>query len=120
MMLFVPSMTKLIVMPCDNPYYVKNPTYPYDLSGDREVPVPCGRCPLCLRRRVNQWIFRLQQEFKVSLNGFFVTLTYDNLTIPLTKKGWMTLHRPHVREFYQNMRDYMRRDGIAPTVKYYT
>lgn len=72
-------------MPCDSPYWVV-PKGRFD-----KVPVPCGRCPNCKQRRVNDWTFRMLQEDKVSSSAYFITLTYDNEHVPLTEKGYMTL-----------------------------
>lgn len=44
--------------------------------------VPCGRCGYCLSNRRNDWTFRLQYEFKRSYWSEFVTLTYDEASLP--------------------------------------
>lgn len=75
-------------MSCNSPFYVKNPR-PWE--GERELPVPCGRCLHCIKRRTNAWVFRLMQEDKVSEFSHFVTLTYDTDHVPITKNGFMTL-----------------------------
>lgn len=59
----------------------------------RQVPVPCGNCPPCKKRRVDSWVFRLMQEEKVSSSAYFVTLTYNTENVPLTPRGWMTLNK---------------------------
>jgi len=74
-------------MACDSPFYVSS------RDGYRDVPVPCGRCPPCKKRRVDGWVFRLMQEEKVSLSAHFVTLTYDNKFVPISPHGFMTLSK---------------------------
>lgn len=41
--------------------------------------MPCGKCPACLTNKKNEWVFRLNEELKVSPYSYFFTLTYrDN------------------------------------------
>lgn len=44
--------------------------------------VPCGKCYFCLQKKRADWSFRLLQELKVSSSAHFLTLTYDEQTIP--------------------------------------
>lgn len=53
---------------CISPVYVRNVNQN----------VPCGKCNFCLERRRNGWIFRLEQELKVSSSSYFLNLTYDD------------------------------------------
>lgn len=57
------------------------------------MPLPCGRCPPCKKRRVDGWVFRLMQEEKVSTSAHFVTLTYAPEFVPISPNGFMTLDR---------------------------
>jgi hypothetical protein len=84
-------------MPCLSPFYVTN-------SRLTETPVPCGRCPSCLNRRINDWVFRLTQERKVSTTSYFVTLTYNNDNVPISENGFMTLDKPDVQKFMKRLR----------------
>lgn len=63
----------------------------------RTIPVPCGKCPACLKRRTSNWSFRLMQEYKVSDSAHFITLTYDTNFVPITKNRYMSLDRPRRR-----------------------
>lgn len=45
--------------------------------------VPCGHCNFCLSNRRADWSFRLFQETKVSQSAHFLTLTYDDSTVPV-------------------------------------
>lgn len=97
-------------MICDSPFYVHATKASLD-----KVPVPCGRCPLCKKRRVNQWVFRLMQEDKRSVSAYFVTLTYDTTHVPISDNGFMTLKK-------KDFQDYMKRlRKLCPssTLKYY-
>lgn len=77
-------------MTCDHPIWVFGGI---DSPGQDRVPVPCGRCPPCKKRRVDQWTFRLLQEDKQHEFAHFVTLTFDTRFVPISPNGWMTLRR---------------------------
>lgn len=68
------------------------------------IPVPCGKCPNCLRRRTASWSYRLEVEALRWERQFFVTLTYDNDHIPLTDNTFMTLDREHLTNFFKRLR----------------
>lgn len=81
------------------------------------IPVPCGKCPACLSRRVSAWSFRLMQEDKRAKSAYFVTLTYDTKFVPLTRSGYMTLNKPDVQKFFKRLRKSLEGQDIA--IKYY-
>lgn len=101
-------------MPCETPYFVKSPS-----TFERHVPVPCGRCPICRKRRVNEWVFRMQKEDEVSTSSHFITLTYDTAFVPITKNGFMTLKKKDVQDFMKRLRklEYYRKTGNK--IRYY-
>jgi len=74
-------------MACDTPFWV------LPKGAVQSVPVPCGRCPPCKKRRVDGWVFRLLQEEKRSLCARFVTLTYAPHSVPVSPNGHLTLSR---------------------------
>lgn len=90
-------------MACDTPFYVNNPRYPI-YSNDRQVPVPCGKCPACLSRRTSVWTFRLKTHAKNANTSYFVTLTYDTRFVPITKRGFLTLDKRHVQLYFKRLR----------------
>lgn len=47
--------------------------------------VPCGKCIQCLQERKDAWCYRLFLESQTSKHSYFVTLTYDNASLPLRK-----------------------------------
>lgn len=49
------------------------------------ISYPCGKCPLCIRKRLSTWIFRIEKEMERSTNSQFITLTYDNEHLPADK-----------------------------------
>lgn len=84
------------------PYYVERQIY--HSQQDRTVPVPCGKCPQCLKRRVASWSFRLEVEALNWQKQFFVTLTYDTEFVPISPNTFMTLEPKHLTDFFKRLR----------------
>ncbi|AXL14944.1 replication initiator protein [Microviridae sp.] len=92
-------------MPCDTPYLiiragqmVKGTIY------NKDVLVPCGKCPPCKIRRVMEWGFRLEEEDCVSSSSLFITLTYDTKHVPISPNGFMTLNKRDIQLFFKRLR----------------
>lgn len=85
---------------CDSPFYVDNPQN----WKQEKVPVPCGKCVPCRRKRVNDWVFRMQKEEERSSSSYFVTLTYDTTTVPISPNGFMTLSKRDCQLFMKRLR----------------
>lgn len=81
---------------CDRPIKIKT-----ELG---EIPVACGKCPPCYKRRVDSWVFRLQQEDLAHKHSHFLTLTYDTRSIPISKNGFMTLDKSDFQNFMKRLR----------------
>lgn len=98
---------------CDSPFYKR-------IKGHIEyVPFDCGRCPPCRRKRINQWVFRLKQQEKVSVSARFVTLTYDTSNVPISSNGFMTLDRSHFQLFMKRLRKKHEHFPKGLSIKYY-
>ena len=99
---------------CITPFYKK------DQPG---VPLPCGRCPPCCKRRASGWSFRLVKEGENFSLSYFVTLTYSTLHVPITEKGYMTLNKKDVQDFMKRLRkhSFIIKGGkkIHAHIKYY-
>jgi len=80
------------------------------------MPLPCGKCPYCLQRRANGWIFRCMQETRVSDSAIWCTLTYD--IPPLDDNNMMTLRKDDVQKFFKRLRR-IPRDFSKQKIKYY-
>lgn len=96
-------------MPCLTPFLVN-----LKLE-NRKVPVPCGKCPDCLKRRISGWSFRLMTEEKRSLSSHFITLTYSPQHVALTRGGYMTLSKRDVQLFLKRL----RKRNTGTQIKYY-
>lgn len=77
-----------------NPKYQNSPLQPYMIS------YPCGKCPLCLRKRLSNWIFRIEKEQQRSLTTQFITLTYDDNHLPLD----MSVNKRDIQLFHKRLR----------------
>lgn len=83
---------------CITPFSVRNK------MTNCTIPVPCGKCPECLKRRVSAWSFRLMEEEKNSTSAHFITLTYDTKHVPISRNGFMTLCKDDVQKFFKRLR----------------
>lgn len=81
-----------------------------------QIPVPCGKCPPCVARRVSGWSFRLMQQDRIAHQSWFVTLTYANENLPRSKNNFKTLCRKDVQDFMKRLRYYSPK---SPKIKYY-
>jgi hypothetical protein len=85
-------------MACDTPLSI------HPKGWIKPVDVPCGKCPPCKRRRVNSWVFRLNQQDKISTASHFITLTYDTRYIPISSNGFMTLQKRDLQLYWKRLR----------------
>lgn len=89
----------------------------YD-KGGRTDTVPCGKCPVCAKRRISGWSFRLLQQERISDSTLFITLTYDYKNMPITKRGFKTLKKTDVQDFIKRLR-YAQSGSEESGIKYY-
>ena len=92
---------------CDSPFYVEKNSNTANMGNPRNLgkfPVPCGRCPPCKKRKVQQWVFRMMQEEKVSESSHFITLTYNTDNVPISENGFMTLDKADWQKFMKRLR----------------
>ncbi len=61
----------------------EHPVRVYNKYIDEYVHVSCGKCNACKKRRSSKWVFRLERERAASNFCFFVTLTYNEQSLPL-------------------------------------
>lgn len=94
--------------------YGYNPVFP--------LSVPCGKCVECRAQRSQQWSFRLSEEAKCWQHAAFITLTYNDVNLPIAvktgkddqsdivirigrhHKGLSTLYYPDVQKFNKRLR----------------
>ena len=81
-------------------------------SGYMQIPAPCGRCPNCLRRQRQEWFIRNKIELQNSLNGFFVTLTYDESYLPRSHDGLPCFSVEDIQKWLKRFRKAIKTPGI--------
>lgn len=90
-------------MECHSPLTIKRPGSL--LIEDDYIKVACGHCPACDLIRINHWKTRAKAELKYSLNGFFITLTYNNDHLPFDPEtGISTLRKIDYQRFLKKVR----------------
>lgn len=100
---------------CEKPIIIRNKSV---TRGG--VQVPCGRCASCMARAVSNWSYRLLQEDKQAETSYFVTLTYGNDRIPISKAGWMDLSKRDLQLFFKRLRKWHDTNGsLGKPLKYY-
>lgn len=102
-------------MPCYQPI----PAYQHRISGDiafrvapddhkREfLPLPCGKCLECRKRRAREWVVRAQLETQQHDDYCWTTLTYDEDSCP------PTLDRAALAAFLKRLRTRVHSDSRA-------
>lgn len=59
-------------------------TLALELMSKNEIPLPCGKCVHCLIRKRKDMATRLSCESRMHETSCFLTLTYDEATVPVT------------------------------------
>lgn len=75
--------------------------------------VPCGKCISCIKSCRNSWLIRLSEEYKASVTSFFITLTYDDLSVPLTSTGLKVLRPVDTQLFLKRFRKQLSKHGYT-------
>lgn len=64
----------------------------------------CGQCLPCRINRRKVWVHRIQLEEKLHERNAFVTLTYDDKSLPIQRNGKATLDKRHLQLFIKILR----------------
>lgn len=70
------------------------------------VPISCGHCSECLRKRASDWAFRVMSEFTGV--GCVLTLTYNDDNLVLADSSTGTLVRSDLQKFVKRLRKYIQ------------
>lgn len=81
--------------------------------------IPCGKCYVCLKRKISGWCFRLTEEEKYHQDSLFITLTYDTKNVPFTRAGQMSLHKRDVQLFLKRLRKANSQGNATRSIKYF-
>ena len=94
-------------MKCLHPITIRAPEGSGIHAGYHYILVPCGKCPVCLRKRQQDWSIRIQNEAEYTEKHggavYFITLTYDDEHLPIGD-GIPTLYKPDLSGFFKRFR----------------
>lgn len=71
------------------------------------VLMPCGKCAACQIQKRKDMSVRLAHEASQHEECCFITLTYDEDNVPLTKEGYKTLLPSDVQKFMKRLRRHL-------------
>jgi len=89
---------------------------PFKLK-DADALVPCGKCHNCKRRLASSWSLRVVEESKLAHSAVFLTLTYNNDHLPISKLGYQTLVKKDLQDFFKRLRKAHKADH--KTLRYF-
>lgn len=82
--------------------------------------VPCGKCVECRKLRINSWYVRLKSELTRSKSAHFITLTYNDESLPYNQFNKPTLHYEDIQLFFKKLRRRQeRREPESAKIKYF-
>lgn len=93
-------------MMCERPFVKSIPGKHWDLERATQIPLPCGRCLHCRINRSRMWQTRIMFEQFAHKKSCFVTLTYNNDSLPFDCEN---LTNPLVKKDLQNFFKKLRR-----------
>lgn len=82
---------------------------------DKELLLPCGKCPECRRKKINEWAVRCVVESSYHEECSFITLTYDDKNLP---EGG-TLKHEDWQNFMKRLRRHMDRHYGGKKLKFF-
>ena len=107
-------------MQCVKPIRIKGKQGTYSFKNFSDgMYVPCGRCIACRIRKREEWTIRLLHELKYHADAVFVTLTYNDESLPINQKGYPTLRKKHLQDFFKRLRINLDRDYHHRKIKYF-
>lgn len=76
---------------------------------------PCGHCSQCIASKVSALSFLVNKDVervrRAGSGSSFITLTYNNNSIPLSDKGYPTLRKKDCQNFMKRFRIILQRSG---------
>lgn len=83
---------------------------------------PCGHCHNCIARKVTDLSFmanlELQKVYKLGLGASFVTLTYNDYRLPVSKQGYYSLRKSDLQKFLKRFRYELDNIGFKYPIKH--
>ena len=108
---------------CLKPVLIKNVNYGNTSSLARikdttsqYIPVPCGRCSVCLQLKQQYALQRIQME-ALDHDFYFGTLTYNNDSLRVVESGEFKLNYADITDWQKMIKRIRRREDL-PEFKY--
>ncbi len=91
------------------------------LGGDSggNTAIPCGKCQGCKLDKAHDTANRCMLEAKQWKHNYFLTLTYDNDSLPYTSTGYPTLVPNDVSKFMKDLRMYYSHHFQHDNIRFY-
>ena len=89
-------------MKCPNPIVVRD-------KENNSSYAPCGKCPICLTNRREEWTIRMIEEYKSHDYAVFITLTYDEENITRNDQGFPSVVKEDLQKFIKRLRSKTRK-----------
>lgn len=83
---------------------IKGCYFPYIPKDNPQAKYACGRCPNCLKRRIDHWAFRISKHLLHVKHAYFVTYTYALGQCDRSENGFLTLNPHHFRNYMKRVR----------------
>lgn len=104
---------------CTHPISVKSGKSLFSINR-----VPCGKCFECKKQYQNDWMVRMVEEFRTTPVACFVTLTYNEQSVPWkvdteTGECHRTVCKQHVQNWVKRFRTSQARKGLSTSWRYY-
>lgn len=103
---YIDSFTGEVIVKYRGPIFE---TSMYGRNDPSMIIIPCGKCVGCMLDYSRSWADRCLLELDHAGKGIFLTLTYDDLHVPITDAGHQTLDYRHVQLFNHRLRKFMKR-----------
>lgn len=101
-------------MSCVSPTFVN--------QGSSHFGSPCGHCHNCIARKVIDLSFlanlELQKVYKLGLGASFITLTYNDFRLPVSKQGYYSLQKSDLQKFLKRFRFELNNIGYHYPIKH--
>lgn len=82
------------------------------LKSGEELYLPCGKCINCRINKRREWTTRLLHETYLSESAYFVTLTYDEQSLPYNNYGNMAVCKDDIQKFFKRLRKHYPDNNI--------
>lgn len=108
-----PLLAKFIGSSDGKPSYKVVGSWTGFVDDPRDISVPCGHCIGCRLDKSRQWADRMMLELDHSKKAVFLTLTYDDLHVPISMINdddslFFTLDKRDVQLFFKRLRKHRR------------